>query len=80
MNKESMMENVPAFGLDKMVKVLAKETTKILPFHVGGGRSTPFFNPEEYISQKVCVLPSYHVYIGRVKNVCVRRASAEGLD
>jgi len=50
------MESVPAFGLDKVVKVIAKETTKILPFHLGGHRSSQFFNPEEYISQKVRVI------------------------
>ena len=52
------MENVPAFGLDKVVKVITKETTKILPFHLGGERSSPFFNPEEYISQKVRIFMS----------------------
>lgn len=50
------MDHVPSLGLEKMVKVLAKETTKILPFSVGGERSSPFFNPEEYISQKVCLI------------------------
>jgi hypothetical protein len=47
------MQNIPSLGLEKVAKILSNPSKLVNSLYKSARHSEEFFNPEEYISQKV---------------------------